>query len=212
MLQNNLAGVAALGAPGGGLGYTGITDSAALEINIYSGNGVGGVGIGVDTNGLLAEVTSTGSIVVNSGDPINFTLNWLNGHLAVSLLDATTLATYSANYPVGPLTPVLGGTDLAYVGFSGGTGGLNSIQTISNFVFSSVIPSESLTVSSVTVSSFVLSWPAVDPNFTLQQSPDLKIWSPGPAPTVVGGVNQVTVSIPGGSGQTFYRLARVVCQ
>jgi hypothetical protein len=133
--------------------------------------------------------------------------------MAVSLTDTVTLATYSTNYVFGPLTPILGGSDLAYVGFSGGDGGATSIQTISNFEFNSVIPPVTLSVSPLTGSSFVISWPATDPSYVLQKTSSLTApsWSAGPTPVVVGGVNQATVNVTGGS-QQFYRLVRVVCQ
>jgi len=37
-------------------------------------------------------------------------------------------------------------------------------------------------------------------------------WVAGPSPTVVGGLNQVTVQANSGPHQQFYRLVRVVCQ
>jgi hypothetical protein len=213
ILQNSSAGSNALGAGGGGLGYGGMTDSAGVQINIYGGNGLGGVGIGFGTNGAIAQTVPTGAVDVNVGDPIEFQLQYANGNLAVMLTDPMVPATYTLNYPFASLLPVLNGTDLAYVGFSGGTGGLNAIQTISNFEFNSVIPPMTLTASPVTANSFVLSWPAADPSYVLKQTGSLSAaWGPGPTPVVVGGVNQVTVTVPGGGGQQFYRLERIVCQ
>jgi hypothetical protein len=215
MIENSSEGTSALGADGGSLGFYGITQSFGLEINIYGGSPIG-IAPGTNGNTLAsgggAGYASTGSVAVNSGDPIQFQLNFAGGILAIAMTDTATSATFSTNFVFGPVTNILGGTDLGYVGFTGADGGVASVQTVSGFEFNSVIPSESLSVSSVTAGSFVLSWPAADPNFVLEQSPDLLNWSAGPAPTVVGGVNQVKVNIPGGSGQTFYRLARIVCQ
>jgi hypothetical protein len=214
IVQNGSSGVTALGGGGGGLGYYGISNSIALEINLYN---IPGIAPGTNGNtfgaGGGAAYQPAGPVDVSSGHPINISLNWANGVLGVSLMDATTLATYSTNYPFGSLTPILGGTDLAYVGFSGGTGGSTSIQTISNFEFHSVIPPVALSVSPVTTNSFLISWPAGDPSYVLQQASSLTAptWVAGPPSVVVGSMNQATVTATGGSG-AFYRLVRVVCQ
>jgi len=214
ILQDSTAATNALGGIGGELGYSGILNSAALEINIYTFPGIA-AGTNGSTYGSGGGVVygTTGPVLVTSGDPIDFQLNFANGNLAVTMTDETTSATYTTNYEFVSLTPILGGTDLAYVGFSGATGGLNSIQTISNFEFNSVITPVTLATSPLTANSFVLSWTALDPSYVLQQAPSLTgPWTAGPTAIVVGGVNQATVSIPGGSGQMFYRLMRVVCQ
>ena len=111
------------------------------------------------------------------------------------------------------MAPVLNGTDLAYIGFSGADGSLPSEQTISNFTFTSTIPPVTLALSSITSNSFVLSWPAYYPaNFVLEQTTNLL----GPwtlaalAPIVVGGLNTVTANYTGGP-QMFYKVERVVC-
>ena len=211
-IQNYLTGASALGGGGGSLGYNGISNSIALEINLYTGAGVSGISAG--TNGGIAAYQSTGDVSVNSGDPIRFTLNFADGVLFVHLLDTTTLATFSTSYTYGSLTPILGGTDLGYVGFSGGDGGLTSIQTISNFSFSSVITPVIMAASSPTNGSFIISWPAADPNYVLQSSPSLSapVWTGSFIPVTVNGVNRVTITAAPGAAATFYRLTRVVCQ
>ncbi len=212
IIQDSAAGTTALGATGGSLGYFQISPSIALEIDLYNS-----VGIAPSTNGLTAASSPsgllygpTGGVAVNSGDPINFQLDFANGVMAVTLTDATTAATYSTNYTFGSLTDLLAGTDLAYVGFSGADGGATSIQTISNFVFAPVISPMTLAASHATGSSVVLSWPSADPNWVLQESADLLTWAAGPTPVVVSGVNQVTVTASS-SAQMYYRLVRIVC-
>jgi hypothetical protein len=213
MIENSPAGTNALGAGGGGLGYATISNSVALEINLYNF-----VGIAVETNGITygngggVVYSGTGPVNVSVGDPINFVLSYANGSLSVTLTDTSTSATYTTNYTYGPLTPFLGGTDLGYIGFSGGCGSLTSVQQISNFQFSSVIPPVTLNASSATPGTLVLTWPAGDPTFVLQQTPSLSapVWTTGPTPVVVGGLYQVTV--PVSADQQFYRLVRIVCQ
>jgi hypothetical protein len=199
----------ALGGSGGDLGYHGILGSSlAFEINLYPGNGET-PGIALATNGGTRVYQSAAPVGTTTTNDINVTLHWSNGVLTATLTDANTLATYTTNYTLGPISGVLGGT-LAYVGFTGGDGGATSTQTVRNFQFHSVLPPVSLGVSSVSGNSIVLTWPNTDTNYVLLKSSSLT--SPfitGPAATVVNGTNQVTVNVTG-SPQQFYRLQRIV--
>ena len=134
ILQNAGGGATAIGGGGGGFGYAGMTPSAAIEFNVYTGHTIG---TNYATGGATGTYNLTGAVNVSSGDPINVTVVY-NGstQLTETLTDATTLATYSTTYTVGSLATTTGG-NTAYVGFGGGTGGLNANQTISNFNFSS---------------------------------------------------------------------------
>lgn len=211
ILQNSPTGPNALGGTGGALGYYGISNSVALEINLYS---VAGIAFGTNgatySNGGGSSYQPTGNISVSSGHPIDFNLNYVNGVLGVTMKDETTLETFSTNYVVGPLTPILG-SSLAYVGFSGGDGGLTSIQSITNFVFTPVITPESLSATPEAGGKVIISWPATDPNYILQVSPSLSSpsWANGPTPTMVNGHYQVTFTPV---GTEFYRLIHVGCQ
>jgi hypothetical protein len=225
IVQNAVSGASAIGEPsslGTALGYYPVTNSAAFEINLNNLTLVSGVALA--TNGETPSYGGgppfevTGSVAFTNGDPILVQLTWANSNLAVTLTDQTNPSlTFSTNYDLGQsLTSVLGGTDLAYIGFSGADGTsslLESVQTISNFTFSSTIPPVTLAVSSTTSNSFVLSWPAYYPaNFVLEQTTNLL----GPwtlaalAPIVVGGLNTVTANYTGGP-QMFYKVERVVC-
>jgi hypothetical protein len=225
IIQNAAAGTSAIGEStplGAALGYYPITNSAAFEISLNYLTLVPGVAFA--TNGETPSygggppLELTGSLGLTNGDPILVQLTWANSNLAVTLTDQTTPSlTYSTNYDLGQsLTSVLNGTDLAYIGFGGADGSsplLESLQTVSNFTFTPTIAPVTLALSSVTSSSFVLSWPAFNPaDFMLEQATNLL----GPwtlvstAPTVVGGVNTLARNYTGGS-QIFYKVVREVC-
>jgi len=210
------AGPSIVGGAGGSLGYSGISNSIAFEINLYSGNGeIPGIAVG--TNGSTfatggAQYTPPTPIDITSADPIEVQLNFAKGVLSVGMKDTVTLATYSTNYALGSLVPILDGSNLGYIGFSGGDGGAVSTQTITNFQFQSIIPALPLSVSKAVSGSITLSWPSADPNYSLQQSPSLTSpsWTDGPTPLVVNGTNQVSVSVSGTTVQ-FYRLVHSAC-
>jgi hypothetical protein len=140
---NNANPLLALGAAGGGLGYGGIANSAALGFNIYNPNGRG---TGFLTNGnSLSGFEGFGSVnVVNSttpanpANPINFSLSYsvTSGILTQTLSEQNTTNTVTRRFVIGNIAPIFpAGT--AYVGFTGGTGGEKATQTLSNFTFTS---------------------------------------------------------------------------
>ena len=129
MLQNQ--GLTALGSTGGGLGMAGITPSAEVEFNVYSGHTIG---TAFETNGANSQsYTATGAVNLASGDPIQVSLIYSDSHLTETLKDLTTSATFSTSYTTN-LASVLG-SGTAFVGFTGGAGGGSSVQVISNFAF-----------------------------------------------------------------------------
>ena len=197
------------GGSGGELGYGGITNSIAFQINLYNGNGET-PGINGVINGLTGTYfTAAPAINVNGTNDIDVVLNWNNGVLSATLTDAVTLASYSTNYNIGPLVPILGG-NFAYIGFSGGDGGATSTQTVKNFQFHSVTSGGSgsvkLDVAKAGSNSVVLTWPTAAAGYTLQVTTSLTTpsWANGPTATTVGTNNQVTITT--GAGPAFYRL------
>ncbi|MBV8269074.1 MAG: PEP-CTERM sorting domain-containing protein [Planctomycetaceae bacterium] len=129
-LQNQ--GIHALGAGGNGLGYRGIAPSAAVEFNVYALNVVG---TAYHTNGAVLGYMSTAPVDISSGDQIAVTLtnNASTNTLTEVLKDLNNGNTFSTSYSTN-LAAVLGGST-ALVGFTGGTGGGTSIQTVSDFSF-----------------------------------------------------------------------------
>jgi len=132
VVENAPAGVSALGGDGGGLGYTGIPSSAAIEFYLESG-----MGTRLATGGSAGSYTSTLPVNLASGDPISVVLSYNGTSLVENLLDETTGASYSTTYAVNiPLA--MGGSNTAYVGFTAADGALVSVQTISDFAYSSL--------------------------------------------------------------------------
>ncbi len=130
VLQN--VGTGAVGAPGSGLGYGGISPSAALELNIFPTTGVGET---FQTNGNTGGYNTTGFVDLRSGDAINVLLTYNGTTLTEKLTDPTAHTSYSNSYTVN-LSGVLGAST-ALVGFTGGDGFANSAQVVSNFTFTS---------------------------------------------------------------------------
>jgi len=148
VLQNDTRGANALGQGGGSLGYGGtgaITPSAAVEFNLYAPNGVG---TSFQTGGATGPYTSTGSVAFGGGDPINVLLTYNGTTLFESLTDPTAGTAFSTSYATN-LVSAVGGSGTALVGFTGGTGAANSVQTVSNFQFTAgaPVPEASATVS-----------------------------------------------------------------
>jgi hypothetical protein len=191
------------------LGYNGITPSAALELNIYTGDH-GGEGYQFGTDGAtpdsdaaLGNFQSCAPVNLASGHPILVRFYYDQNVAHLLMVDATAGATFATTLDVPDLTSVVGPS--AFVGFTGGTGGLNAIQTVSNFVFSYTTP-PILSVTHPAPDSVVVSWPvSVSTLFVLQAANSLEgPWeNVGTAPVIVNSENEVTV-VPGTA--TFYRL------
>jgi hypothetical protein len=192
----------ATGSAGGQLGYGGITPSVALELNIFSGNGVGGVGYSFNEDGAIGPTVPPGTIVLNNGDPINVTVAYISGELALTFLDTTTSNYFSTNLVVPDVTQVLGSTT-AYIGFTGSYGGDTSVQTVSDFQFVS-IPPEAIQLKN---GSALISWPGAVLGYSLQETSNLAStnWTDVTNGIVVtNGLNQVTLPI--NETNSFYRL------
>ncbi len=134
VLQNSPNRLAALGNTGGGLGYSGITPSAAIEINLFTGGG-NPIGTTYATSGSIGPFAAITPVDPTLGNPIQVTLSYDGSNqLVETLFDPFSTNSYSATYSVGSLAATLGGNS-AFVGFTGATGGVTSTQTISNFNF-----------------------------------------------------------------------------
>ncbi|HEV2456628.1 MAG TPA: hypothetical protein VGY98_20365, partial [Verrucomicrobiae bacterium] len=203
-LQDDPRGASATGSGGGDLGYTGITPSAALELNIYPGNSFGGTGYSFGYNGGIGQNTFPGSVNLTNG-AVDVSMVYADGQIALSLSNELSTATFSTNLVVGDITQDLA-ADTAYVGFTGSFGGDNSVQTISNFKFIS-IPPQAIQVSG---NNAVITWPgSIVGNYTIQENSSLTTTNwvnmTNSIPAFINGLNQATVPT-GGSNQEYYRL------
>jgi len=134
-IQN--AGPTALGGSGGALGYATIPQSIAIKFDLYSNAGEGADSTGLYTNGAMPmlpaiDLTSTG-INLHSGDYVNASLTYDGTTLTMTLTDAITLATWSQAFTIN--IPTIVGSNTAYVGFTGGTGGLSSSQKLTSWLY-----------------------------------------------------------------------------
>jgi GxGYxYP putative glycoside hydrolase C-terminal domain/Legume lectin domain len=206
-IQNSSSGPTARGGGGGGLGVSGIIPSLELELNLYSGGGQN-VGYTVLTNGLTGasgangNYYTPGNVNVAGGDPINVTVNYANGQMALTFTDTVARTSFSTNLTVGDLTQLLG-TNAAWVGFTGADGAATSVQTISNFSFNST-PSAGIQPSA---GNIVVSWPGATPGFTLQENADLTAanWvNVTNTAILTNNLNQVMVPA---TSNMYYRLA-----
>ncbi|HUC83994.1 MAG TPA: immunoglobulin domain-containing protein, partial [Candidatus Acidoferrales bacterium] len=202
-IQNSPEGTAAIGAGGGALAYEGITESAALAIDLYNANpgGIQFVSGGANPSG--GQYTLSTPVVLTTGHPVNVSLHYNGETLAVKMAD-TLIATniFMTNIVIGPISQYVG-SDIALIGFTAATGGVNSVQTIKNFAYTP-LPTLAAAQHGTNV---VVSWPVGVGGYSLQETPSLTTpnWT-----TIAGPYNAVgsnlEVPVPIASGNQFFRL------
>jgi hypothetical protein len=200
VLQNDPNGTAAIGGGGGLLGFSGITPSVGLCINIYFNNTVG---YSFGLNGNHGVYTPATPVAFDSADPIRVDVTYWNGVLNATFTDLTTLGTYSTSV-AQDLPTILGGTT-AYVGFTAATGGAASTQTVSNFWY---VPLQALSVAQTSPSTVQISWPAGSGRgWVLQSATNPN----GPWTDVAGPpVSPYTVTITPGTPHQYFKQRLVL--
>jgi hypothetical protein len=135
-------GPSALGASGGALGYgppAGIARSVAVKFDVFSNNGEGANSTGVYINGVLPTIPAVdltpSHVVLSSGDTISAHLAYDGAFLYLTLKDPVNNSTYVGRFAIDIAKTL--GTANAYVGFTGGTGGLIASQKILTWSFTS---------------------------------------------------------------------------
>ncbi len=136
------SGLTALGGAGGALGYSGINNSVAVKFDTYKSPEYGDISnnnIGILQRGNMRSTKEVNvGLDLNSGAAVNA---WVDYSAAARRLDV-----YLSNGTSKPgsatlsetidLTAIVGNT--AYMGFSGGTGGLRNSQAIEKWTASTV--------------------------------------------------------------------------
>jgi hypothetical protein len=227
VLQDDPRGAGALGYDGGSLGYSSggtdysespaIVPSVALEFNLYDGATVFDDEpnyISLNTNGYLGDtgtgsLLSTSPVLFSSGDPISVSVIYSNQIASLVMEDPNTGESFSNSLPIN--IPAVLGSNLAYVGFTGGDGASTSIQQISNFAFTNFAVTNFVSLSvGESGANLVLSWPAVA-GYQLQSIGDLSqsanpaAWQNVPAQVIMtNGTSEVLIPFP--AHPQFYRL------
>jgi LysM repeat protein len=127
----------ALGYSGGGLGYQGIPNSVAVKFDLYNNAGEGSDSTGIYSGGVAptlpsVDLSSTG-INLHSGDVMHAHMVYDGTNLTMTLTDTVTNATVTEVFPVN--IPSVVGSNAAYVGFTGGTGGMSATQDVLSWTF-----------------------------------------------------------------------------
>ena len=126
-------GSTAIGGNGGGLGYSGITSSVAVELNIHRDGSSPSVGTNLQTYGATGTYLSTGGVDISSGDPIQVQISYDGGsNVTETLTDLTTKYSWSQLYNQN-ISSVLGYGTSAWVGFTVASGNSGADQEITNF-------------------------------------------------------------------------------
>jgi glucose/arabinose dehydrogenase len=147
VLQNDPDGAAAIAEGGGNLGYgsgtNAITSSLAIEFDTFQNTwDTGNNQISLLRDGAITAplATVTPTLDLNSGSAINAWVdyNGATNRLEVFLSSSTTKPATAVLTQTIDLAAVVGSR--AFVGFTGGTGGLNNAQDINQWQFSSTDP------------------------------------------------------------------------
>jgi hypothetical protein len=179
----------ALGGAGGSLGYAGIKNSVAIKFDVYNNSGETDNSTGLFFNGDQPDVPhQPGEVnvpldpaIVNLRDQhrkrIDISYDVATLKLNVTITDeqhdngATSLSqTYTVDIP-----KVIG-SDGVYVGFTGGTGGLYSLQDVLGWVFPQTVPAGPAKLqAAVSSTSVTLTWASQSTNedgFVVERSLD----------------------------------------
>ncbi len=129
----------ALGGNGYQLGYAPIKKSAAVKFDLYNAAGEGPDSTGLYLNGAnptVPAINLTGSgINLHSDDTMDIHLVYNGTTLTMTITDMVTSAVYTTSWTVN--LPSTIGSNTAYVGFTGSTGGQTASQKILTWTFTS---------------------------------------------------------------------------
>jgi hypothetical protein len=137
----------AVGLRGGSLGYGtdapggpgGIPNSIAVKFDLFDNAGEGNDSTGLYTNGAVPEAVgsidlSNTGVDLHSQHVFNVAMTYDGTTLGVTIRDTVTNASATQSYAVN-ITAIVG-SNSAFVGFTGGTGGLTADQSILTWTYS----------------------------------------------------------------------------
>jgi len=140
-IQN--VGPTALGGNSAGLGYQDILKSVAVKFNFYNYTNPQGVSSGSNSTGVytiglpplspFVDITPSG-IQLATGDKIQAQITYDGTTLTLNLLDTVTNDKFTMP-PLAINIPQTVGGNTAYVGFTGGTGGLSATQKLLTWTY-----------------------------------------------------------------------------
>jgi hypothetical protein len=139
-------GPTALGPSAGGLGYgagkpggtPGIANSLAVKFDFYNEAGEGTDSTGLYTDGSspttpALNMTNSG-VALRNADVFNVHMTYDGTTLTMTITDATNFSqSFTAHWTIN--IPGIVGSNTAYVGFTGSTGGLTAIQEVLNWTY-----------------------------------------------------------------------------
>ena len=141
-IQNAPQNVNALGYNGSGLGYYSISNSVAVKFDFYTPVGSGTDSTGLYVNGATPttpaiDLSATG-INLLSDDEMAAHMVYNGTTLTMTITDMVTGAVWSNSWTINIPTTI--GSNTAYVGFTGSTGGYTASQKILTWSFVSSAP------------------------------------------------------------------------
>ena len=140
VIQN--AGPTALGSNGAGLGYATIPNSVAIKFDDYNNAGEGTASTGLYINGATPTVPSTdlhsiGGPPIYGGGVVHVQVTYDGTTLTWQLVDPTALWPGTATQSVAVNIPQTVGSNIAYIGFTGSSGGTETeVTEILDWTFS----------------------------------------------------------------------------
>ena len=132
-IQNAAAGLSALGAVSGGLGYQGIESSVAVKFDIFDNAGEGYDSVGFYLNGAAPTVPAvdmSGRVNLLGGHVLHANIIYDGTTLTLNLIDTLTSVSVTTSAQIN--IPAVVGANVGYVGFTAGGG---ATQLISNWTY-----------------------------------------------------------------------------
>lgn len=135
VIQNNAP--TTIGSDSGGLGYGGLAQSVALKFALYNNSSEGKSSTGLYTNGAYPTIPATdllsAGIDLHSGHIFNVHINYNADMLTWTITDSTNSKSFTTSAESN--IPSTLGSPLAYVGFTGSSGGAATTQEILKWTF-----------------------------------------------------------------------------